>query len=108
LWEDVPSHISWLCGTKTIRRLDGSSESFDVLSSEEAARIVNTETIFPEGQRTGAMSGRDIMQVFGTELMRNTFGNDVWLNATKEISKKSQNNIQKKFISFQMFVSQTK
>jgi len=81
-WESAPSHIRWVCGNKTIRQLDGSLASFGALSTEDAARIIHTTNAFPEGHRTGLMSGRDIMQVFGTELMRNTFGPDVWLDAT--------------------------
>lgn len=39
--------------------------------------------------KTGAMSGREIMQLFGTELIRETFGN-VWADATIRRINKSK------------------
>lgn len=81
-WENAPPHISWLLGERSVRNLDGSLWSMTSVQTDEAAKAYHTMNGFPEGSRTGAMSGRDIMQVLGTDLMRNTFGPDVWLKAT--------------------------
>jgi len=34
------------------------------------------------GNKTGNMSGRELMQVFGTDIMRNMFDDRIWVNST--------------------------
>lgn len=75
-WENVPKHIRWKFGGDSIvNRM--------ILSGKTTDEILNVfYTIeYNKKLKSGFMSGRDIMQVLGTDLIRETFGN-VWSGAT--------------------------
>lgn len=88
LWDDVPPFLRWKFGTdpilKEMSKNSAISEemrlyyyhAISTLAEEEPHRYPE-----PEGLRTGPMSGREVMQIFGTDLIRETFGN-VWAAAT--------------------------
>ena len=84
-WENVPNFYRW-------------KFSDDELAKElvaMGARPNRMMEIFfdakflskPYGLKRGFMTGRDIMQIFGTDLIRQTFGN-VWADATIRKIKK--------------------
>ncbi len=91
-WENVHSYLRWKFGSRKMKRSDlrqplffGTSnpkELFDsyISSIGEGWRPVDI--------KSGPMSGREIMQIFGTDLVRETFGN-VWASATIRKIKKS-------------------
>ena len=88
-WESVSPYLRWKFGGKEVAVAmndgeaigevqEGTDSLFDVFcklygndNDRDALR----------GFREGKMTGRDIMQLFGTELIRETFGN-VWAAAT--------------------------
>ena len=66
MWDNLPMHI----------RLNYSDEDLDVTLHE------NEETTFMALPRTGSMTAREMMQVFGTDIMREMFDDGIWVNAT--------------------------
>lgn len=89
-WDDLHAHLRWKFGTKEFVSQDGNvfAVPLDVcLKSEDWIATyyrggfgVNKDCT-PIGLRTGYLSARDAMQLIGTELIRDTFGN-VWAEAT--------------------------
>lgn len=74
-WEDVPNHIRWKFGSDPNARKS-------VLSGLSTDELIEAYLLSSRvGLKTGFMSGREIMQVFGTDLIRQSFGN-VWAQAT--------------------------
>jgi hypothetical protein len=91
LWDNVPEFLRWKFGSREMLHLeyDDVLDSYEkvcktsIYSDQEALynEYYSSSTSVPIGHRSGFMSGRDIMQLFGTELIRNVFGN-VWAAAT--------------------------
>lgn len=95
LWENASPFLAWKFGSREIHRYGRESTevkhySDSHLGSEELRRIYYSSNggTGPAGYRRGPMSGRDIMQIFGTDLIRETFGN-VWAKATIRRIKKA-------------------
>lgn len=84
-WDDAPQFFRWKFGTRAIDyvKLSGTTTEVyrDTNDSEFLRQIYYSQGATPIGHRSGPMTGRDIMQLFGTELIRETFGN-VWAKAT--------------------------
>ncbi len=82
-WEDVPDYYRWKFSSDRLAKEL-------VASGCRPNRMM--EVFFEDADeyalRNGLMSGRDIMQIFGTDLIRQTFGN-VWAAATIRRIKKN-------------------
>ncbi len=93
-WENVSSFFQWKFGSREIKY---GGETRHYRDQTDAKRLHDiyyaiyapSGTCDPaQGCRSGPLSGRDTMQLFGTELIRETFGN-VWAKATIRRIKKS-------------------
>lgn len=87
LWENAPSFLRWKFGGDPVANdLIASGCSTDYLMDAYYCRLLS---LTPDRDRlkTGPMTGREIMQIFGTDLIRHTFGN-VWARATVQHIKK--------------------
>ncbi len=91
-WEQASAFYAWKFGSCQIeRKPDGRGPSSanwiadlsKVTESDQLRRLFHScdKNDTPLGMRTGPMSGREVMQLFGTELIRENFGN-VWAAAT--------------------------
>jgi hypothetical protein len=91
-WETLPSFIRWerggcYCLLKSGRKIQlqkaqvsrGSTYSDNSFESLYIEAINNG--MIPVDLKSGFMSGRDLMQVFGTDIMRKMFSDTVWVNA---------------------------
>jgi hypothetical protein len=75
LWENVPDFYRWKFGPdEAVQNMIRNNMSVNTLT-RLFAHYDNPQL------RSGAMSGREIMQFFGTDLIRHSFGN-VWAAAT--------------------------
>ena len=87
-WETLPLYIRWerggnLCLTKSNRKikidsLDSVRHSGDM---EQHFLDALNQGLNPVGFKSGPMSGRDLMQVFGTDIMRRMFSDRIWVDA---------------------------
>ena len=81
-WEDVEIYFRWKFGDRKFKNLSDNSEFS--LEKDSINRLTFYKTLLdyePVNIKCGKMSARDILQLFGTELVRETFGN-VWAEAT--------------------------
>lgn len=81
LWENTSKFLRWKFGGDPIaNKLIADGWQVDRLMDVYYHRSL---TLVPDRDRlkSGPMSGRDIMQLFGTDLIRQTFGN-IWAAAT--------------------------
>lgn len=81
-WENIESYLRWKFGSRQMR--------YHNRIVDDARSMVGRQDFYYDissghdpvvGQKTGKMTGREIMQVFGTDLIRENFGN-VWAAAT--------------------------
>jgi hypothetical protein len=98
-WDDVPRFIAWKFADDLARKLVAQGKTQDELMDEfynmrlSQVAVAKGMELPNKLQRSypcymdGPMTGRDIMQVFGTDLVRQTFGN-VWAKATIRRIKK--------------------
>lgn len=77
-WEDAPKFLRWKFQDSYAQQAVAQGLSQDDLH-EIYGRCIND--CAPMHFSNGPMTGRDIMQLCGTDLIRQTFGN-VWANAT--------------------------
>lgn len=84
-WENVPDFFRWKFADSFAKRLVAAGKNQNELMNAYMARIHDSEQL---ELAKGSMSGRDIMQLFGTDLIRQTFGN-VWAKATIRRIKKN-------------------
>ncbi len=96
LWESVSEYYRWKFGSEGQNSYPGySTEALRSLFYDRKDGFISMK--YPvdgvdftlRGHRTGPMSARDIMQIFGTDLIRETFGN-VWAKATIRKIKSSR------------------
>ena len=83
-WENVESFLAWKFGSRQFSDSFGDIQLLKGLHGSlrnDYYERVESRLWKPLGIRSGAMSGRDIMQLFGTELIRENFGN-IWADAT--------------------------
>jgi hypothetical protein len=79
LWDDVPEYLRWIFSdNEEPRRMVREGCSIDQIISRF---YILGGWLEGEKAKTGPITGREIMQLFGTNLIRNTFGN-VWAEAT--------------------------
>ena len=90
-WDNTSPFLAWKFGTRELKPYR-SEESYPPLrsdlSTEDLRHCYYGRGYQKLGRRTGPMTGRDIMQIFGTDLIRETFGN-VWAKATIRRIKKA-------------------
>lgn len=86
-WENLPLKIRWdNSGRPKEESLRNYERWFEANSHGDEfawSKFVN-DFIFhlPMQLRKGPMTAREVMQVFGTDLMRNMFDDKIWVNAT--------------------------
>lgn len=88
-WENVEPYLRWKFGSRQFLLYDKAiyDESIQNAESYYAAVSDYYADLQPVDLKFGYMSGRDVMQIFGTDLIRETFGN-VWASATIRKIKK--------------------
>lgn len=94
-WETVDPYLRWKFGPRSFRNRYGVTfDDFPKKSNRNDLQSLYSYYRYmmsyePIGLRTGPMSGREVMQMVGTELIRENFGN-VWANATVNRIKKEE------------------
>ena len=88
-WKNAPRFLAWKFGDKYAKELVAEGMMQDGLISNFVEQKLKHECDFDTElrYRTGKMTGRDIMQIVGTDLCRQTFGN-IWAAATVRMIKK--------------------
>lgn len=76
-WEKTPKFLRWKFGTDPVASLLVSKGA----PPDQLMDMFHDRRLKDGVLKSGPMSGRDIMQVFGTDLIRQTFGN-IWAAAT--------------------------
>jgi len=95
LWENLPEFIRWenggrwveYCGTldQQLPLFENSIASTNNFSPEKiywGLKSKNNEACSPTKLRSGHMTGRELMQVFGTDMCRRMFSQFIWVHAT--------------------------
>ena len=82
-WDDVSDFLRWKFGNQEIISQSAMLSQHDLHLPLEEYYYKSKQDILlsPVGHKTGLMSCRDIMQLLGTDLIRNNFGN-IWAEAT--------------------------
>lgn len=85
-WEDMPKYIRWDFNGRWYGLVDGCphvqySPMEKATDIESAFWRLNYKGHQPNSLRSGYMTARELMQVFGTDLMRRTFSDRIWVNA---------------------------
>jgi hypothetical protein len=77
--KNSPTKYLWDNLTMSIR-LDNSKETVEIPVTEDSGydRLYEIKDL----PRTGPMTAREVMQIFGTDIMRNMFSNNIWTDAT--------------------------
>jgi len=89
MWEKQHFWVRWINSpTRRLSRLmDGecigleSSTVADITSEHQLWEMCASQAMKPEGLRCGNMSVREILQILGTDVFRNTFDHHVWIRA---------------------------
>ncbi|MBT6045902.1 MAG: hypothetical protein HOG49_03680 [Candidatus Scalindua sp.] len=85
-WETLPLEIRNRFGTKEASKLSvGHWENKEFGGREWVSNLVDAVT---HKSRTGSMTGREVLQIFGTDVMRGMFSDKIWVNATISLIKK--------------------
>lgn len=84
-WDGVDEFLRWRFAGMKFRRSDGETDTIQCNSYAESKKIFYDEK-YSLSPRTpilmsGLITGREVMQILGTDMIRNTFGN-VWAAAT--------------------------
>ncbi|KKL46496.1 hypothetical protein LCGC14_2344970, partial [marine sediment metagenome] len=87
-WEDASAYLRWKLGSREIEYTGGSVLKCEYQDEANLTAAYFNPSHQPLGHKSGSMSGRDIMQIFGTDLIRYTFGN-VWAAATIRLIKRT-------------------
>lgn len=86
-WEDAPRFLAWKFGNKSGKAGVAAGWSQDKLMMYHSKFFKNDATQW-ENYQSGYMTGREVMQIVGTDLMRQTFGN-IWAAATIRYIKRN-------------------
>lgn len=78
LWDNISAEI---------RAKYGKEEVVSAMIHKEFGGMEQVSAV-KRIQRTGPMTGREVMQVFGSDLMREMFSENIWVNATINTIKK--------------------
>lgn len=95
LWENLPEFIRWenggrwveYCGTleQQLPLFENSIASTNNFSPEKiywGLKSKNNDSCYPIKLRSGHMTGRELMQVLGTDMCRRMFSQFIWVHAT--------------------------
>jgi len=88
-WEDASFFLSWKFGDNYAGKLVADGMSQDMLMHIFNKRLFITVDGHSMNYMKGYMTGREVMQIVGTDLMRQTFGN-IWAKATVRAIKKAE------------------
>ncbi len=88
-WKDASKFLAWKFGDEYGGKLVADGETQDGLMWIFHKRLFKTLDGFIMTYRDGFMTGREVMQIVGTDLMRQTFGN-IWAAATIRTIKKNK------------------
>ena len=89
-WESATWLLRWKFGSRVISYSHGDVDYKHQSDPNILMRAFHSHDGVPRGYQSGPMSGRQIMQILGTDLIRETFGN-VWADATiRSIKKQSK------------------
>ena len=89
MWERQPFWIRWVNSPERSLTVLASGVTIGC-SSEVVQKVVSEDQLWslcalqgcqPTGMRSGHMSVREILQILGTDVFRNTFDNAVWIRA---------------------------
>lgn len=83
-WDSAPKFLRWKFADEVAKHMvsDGATQN-ELMEKYSAVLSSEEERVY----QSGHMTGRDIMQLFGTDLIRQTFGN-VWAEATVRLIKR--------------------
>jgi len=82
-WYTVPEYIRWKNGTREVRTKNNECLIKDLSIDSELEYLEKLrEGYHFDGFKMGRMTAREIMQVVGTDVMRNMFSDKIWVNAT--------------------------
>ncbi len=89
LWESAPEFFRWKFSDRTLRWGDSTKQFKEIDDVQGFYEHLYSPVygLLPDKIRSGPMSGREVMQIFGTECVREVFGN-VWASATIRSVKK--------------------
>ncbi len=84
-WEGIDEFIRWRFAGMRFKRSDGLVDVIECSNYAESKKVFYDEkySLSPRTPilNTGYITGREVMQVFGTDMIRNMFGN-VWAAST--------------------------
>ena len=86
-WESATWFLRWKFGSRVISYSTGDINYKTESDPNALMQQFHAYNGIPKGHQSGPMSGRQIMQILGTDLIRETFGN-VWANAIIRLIKK--------------------
>lgn len=90
LWDNIDKYFRWKFSDRTFIDSYGNKYSAKNINPEKLKEHYENEKVKgykPENLKQGNMSGREVMQLFGTDLIRYNFGN-VWAKATINLIEK--------------------
>lgn len=89
-WEDMPQFIRWDFNGRWCS-ISSELPPVQLIQYEKMEKAVDIESVFwrltsvgyvnPAKLKTGVMTARELMQVFGTDIMRRIFTDRIWVNA---------------------------
>ena len=86
-WDRFPVWIRWINSTHrkiNSQKIDIDKSVTDKIKSEQELWFACYEfNATPSGLRSGSMTVREVLQVIGTDMFRQMFDDDVWVNCVK-------------------------
>lgn len=103
-WDKMPFFVAWSNSPHRKIFYRNIEENFNIEALDSTVKNVNTEQIMLsfmqnnqspvfEGQRTGMMTAREVMQVLGTDVIRKMFSDDIWVKRTMKDINESKKKI---------------
>lgn len=80
MWENMPEYIRWDFGGRMVNVGGLICKESPKGKSEDVYNSLLKSCRHPIGLKKGAMTSREIMQVFGTDLCRLIFGDSIWVD----------------------------
>jgi len=95
-WDRMPIWIRWINSpSRSVSSLDAiygieTTEIKNISYEKDLWLFCSSCRGMPSGLRTGSMSNREVMQILGTDIFRNMFDKNVWVNCTLSDIVKSE------------------
>jgi hypothetical protein len=80
-WETVSYYLRWYNGGRWVNGYHGAEQLPTFIGEEDFYLARHAQQLQPFNLKSGPMSGRDIMQVMGTDICRRLYG-DCWARGT--------------------------